>query len=119
MKKEEQTNEHTAAKRLHYKSMFIAGFKYYEGAFVFKDLSVGTRLQMIADPKNQYDDNAVELHFKNTKLGFIPRSQNYSISKLLIAGHDVFEAVVQQVSPDENPDKQIRVGIYISVEEKV
>ena len=99
---------------IYYKSMHIAGFKYYEGAFVFSDLNVGRRLEMKADPTNQYDDNAVEFHFDGKKIGFIPRTKNYSISKLLLAGHDIFEAVVQQLSPDENPERQVRVGIFIT-----
>ncbi|WP_038250911.1 HIRAN domain-containing protein [Ghiorsea bivora] len=104
---------------LHYKSMFITGFKFYEGAFVFKKLKVGTKLDLIADPKNQHDDSAVEVHFKGKKIGFIPRAQNYSISKLLLAGYNVFEAVVQQVCPDENPERQVRVGIFIMEVEAV
>jgi len=99
---------------IYYKSMHIAGFKYYEGAFVFSDLNVGQRLEMVADPSNQYDDNAVEFHFEGKKIGFIPRSKNYSISKMLLAGHEIFEAVVQQLSPNENPERQVRVGIFIS-----
>jgi hypothetical protein len=112
---EEKTREsfETESSHEHYKSMFIAGFKYYEGAFVFSDLEVGQQLEMVADPTNQYDDHAVELHFKGKKIGFIPRNQNYSISKLLLAGHHVFEAVIQQVSPHENPERQVRIGIFI------
>jgi len=106
--------EHT-----YYKSIHIAGFKYYEGVFVFSDFEVGQQLEMVTDPTNQYDDHAVELHFKGKKIGFIPRNQNYSISKLLLAGHHVFEAVVQQVSPHENPERQVRVGIFISKADEV
>jgi len=99
---------------IYYKSMHIAGFKYYEGAFIFSELEIGKCLEMVADPTNQYDDNAVKLHFKGKKIGFVPRNKNYSISKMLLAGHNVFKAVVQQLSQHEDPNKQVLVGIFIT-----
>ena len=29
------------------------------------------------------------------------------------AGHDIFKGVVQQISPDEHPEQQIRIGVFI------
>jgi len=100
-------------KREFLKSFYIAGFNYYEGAYVFKDLAIGTQLKLKIDKKNRYDDCAVMLKYKNYKLGFIPKNENREIFKMLEMGYDVFECVVQQISPEEHPAEQVRVGVFI------
>lgn len=95
------------------KSMHIAGFSYYEGAFVFDKLKIGTILNIVAEEGNIHDEYAVLLKLDDKKVGYIPRQQNKEISKILKAKHDIFEAVIQQISPQEHPEKQVLVGIFI------
>ena len=48
-------------------------------------------------------------------LGYVPRDRNEVLSQLLYFGHnDVFECRVLQVNPEENPWKQVRVGVYVT-----
>lgn len=95
-------------------SFYIAGFQRYDGAFVFNQLQVGTVLSLVPVFDNPYDPDAIALHFNSTMLGYIPREKNSVISQLLYFGHsDVFECRITQVNPDEDPWKQVRVGVYI------
>ena len=107
------TKLNTMNTKEYYKSFHISGFTYYEGPLAFKKLKVGTPLILKAEPENRYDENAVAVYLDDQKLGFIPKEKNYSISKLLNKGHDVFEAYVQQKDKKEHPERQVRVVVYV------
>ena len=97
-------------------SMFyVAGFQYYDGAFVLDELKPGKKLKMVAEPDNPYDPNAIELRFKKTKLGYVPRSGNGQLALMAFYGHKgIYEARVLQVDPEAEPWNQVRVGIYVT-----
>lgn len=96
-------------------SFHIAGFQFWDGALVLGRLKTGKKLKLVPEPGNAYDPNAVALYYKGVKLGFIPHDQNAEIAQLLAFGHkDVFEARVQQVSPERSPWHQVRVGIFVA-----
>ncbi len=97
------------------KTFFIAGFQRYDGALVLDKLKAGKKIKMVRDPKNPYDANAIELHYKGTKLGFVPQSENSLIALMMTYGHKkVFEARIIQVDRKANPWQQVRVGIYVT-----
>jgi hypothetical protein len=97
----------------HFEHFSIAGFTYNEGAMVFNDLTIGTELQLVAEPENRFDKNAVAIYYGDKKLGFIPRSNNREISKDLNAGYNVFKAIIQRISPTVVPEDQIGVIVFI------
>ncbi len=99
--------------RVFLKSFLIAGFSYYEGAFVFDKMKIGSKLKLKTEPKNVHDEFAVALYFNDKKIGYIPREENKEIAIILNAGHEIFEAVVQQLSPEEHPERQVRVGLFV------
>ncbi|MFV0290172.1 MAG: HIRAN domain-containing protein [Mangrovibacterium sp.] len=105
----------------HYKSFPLAGFTFYEGALVFGKLKVGKKLRLVLEPENKYDPQAVAVYFKGYKLGFVPKNSNYSISKFLSCGFNVFEARIQRIDPTASPEHQVGVVVYLKkvVEEKL
>ncbi len=102
-----------------FKSFYIAGFSYYNGSFVFDDLKIGTKIKISWDKNNKYDDNAVGLFYKNKKIGYIPKEDNHEIATLLKAGYDnIFETIVQQLSPDQHPEAQVKIAVFIKNKKK-
>lgn len=96
------------------KSFRIAGFRYYDGARVIGDLAPGKKLKMVAQPDNPYDPNAIELRYKKTKLGYVPRCENEKLALMMFYGHaDVFEVRVLQVDSKAEPWGQVHVGVYV------
>ena len=93
-----------------YKSFKIAGIEYYEALFVINELKVGDKLTLKAEPENIHDENAVEIYYKDYKLGYIPRSTNYSISVLLNNNWDIFEAFIQKIDKD---NLEIWVAVFV------
>lgn len=95
------------------KSFYVAGFTYYQGAIVFGDMKIGSRLEIKLDENNVHDDNAVELRFNGQKIGYLPREENQEVAVLLKAGYKIFESVVQQLSPEAHPEQQVRAALYV------
>lgn len=92
----------------------VAGFQYWDGALVLEELKVGDALEIVPEPDNPQDANAVALRFGGVKLGYVPKESNELISLLCFYGHqDVLEARVQQVDREAAPWKQVRVGISV------
>lgn len=92
----------------------VAGFGHWDGALVFDKLKPGTHLKFEAEPDNPFDARAVALYYKDTKVGFIPRSMNSGLSLLLFFGHeDTFDAVITQVMREADPEHQIRIMVRV------
>ena len=81
---------------------------------MINELKPGAKLELERDIHNPFDPYAVAIYYENTKLGYIPKSQNEDISIFLDMGHsDIFDVRVQSVSPDNHPESQVRVAIFI------
>ena len=106
-------------KKVHLDNFHIAGFSYWEGCEAFEYLKIGTKLDLIREADNQFDPYAVAIYYDEFKLGFIPRDSNHDISKYLDMGlDDIYEARIQRISPDEHPEHQIEVILYIKNQKK-
>lgn len=104
--------------REHLAHFDIAGFTYYDGALAFSELKIGVQLQLKLDEDNKYDPRAVAIYYNEFKLGFVPRSENRIIYKLLKVEIDSFEVRIQRVDKKENPENQIGVVIHLIKREK-
>lgn len=99
----------------HFSTFYIAGFTYWDGLEVFDELKIGTILTLEAEPTNGHDPNAVKILYKNTMLGYIPRSENELISKFLQLGYtDLFNVRINRVNLETHPEKQINVTAKIN-----
>ena len=106
-------------KYLHFLHCNVAGFSFGEGVFVFDQLKIWADLELVYEPENPYDTHAVALYFKKTKIGYIPRSDNKEISKLLEAGYgDLLVAKINRVSPEEHPENQIGIVVFLKTKSK-
>lgn len=64
---------------------FVAGFQYYDGLKSLEYMKTGDVLNLIREPENAYDDNAIALYWQNQKIGFVPRDINAVLAALLDA----------------------------------
>lgn len=109
-----KAKENRPVRKEHLTNFHIAGFSYWDGPEAFEHLKVGTRLDLVREPDNKFDAYAVAIYYGDFKLGFVPRSDNHDISKYLDMGlDDIYEVRIQRISPDEHPENQISVIVYI------
>lgn len=98
----------------HLTNFSITGFTYYDGALVFKHLKIGKSLKLKLEEDNKYDPRAIAIYYKEHKIGFIPRSENRIIYKLMKVGLiDNLRIIIQQINPQAEPEQQIRIVIHL------
>ncbi|MDD2204133.1 MAG: HIRAN domain-containing protein [Bacteroidales bacterium] len=106
-------------KRRHYLTTHVAGFTYWEGPMVFGELHIGTELHLEREDDNKFDPYAIALYYDEYKIGYIPREDNEDINKFLEMGwEDVFEVRINRVIPEQHPEQQIGIIVYIKLNAK-
>lgn len=97
----------------------LAAFAYYDGLEVVDQLKPGTYLDLLAEPTNPYDSEAVAIFYQGKKLGYIPKDRNTLISRMMFYGHsDILEARVQMVDLTVHPERQLRVVVKFKDQRK-
>lgn len=66
----------------------VAGFQYYGGPALVRRLKPGALFNLVREPENPYDPYAVEIYVGEVKLGYVPRSDNRHLSRLLDKGQN-------------------------------
>ncbi|WP_343031819.1 HIRAN domain-containing protein [Secundilactobacillus folii] len=98
----------------HFLDFHIAGFGYADGLDVIDNLTLGQPVQLVLEPDNPYDPQAIAIYFKDVKLGYVPRYQNDLLSKLLFYGYgELLEARIQMADLQAEPKQQFRVAVRI------
>lgn len=92
----------------------LAGFAYQDGLDVIDELSLGKPVQLVLEPDNPYDANAIAIFYKGHKLGYMPKAKNELLSTLLYFGYEeLFEARIQAVNLEQHPERQFRIVIKV------
>lgn len=97
----------------HLSNFHIAGFTFNDGVEVFEQLRVGRKVELRLEEDNKFDPRAVAIYFEGKKLGFVPRSENRIIYKLLKVGFSQFETRIQRIDPTDHPENQISVVVHL------
>lgn len=99
----------------YYADYNVAGVRYWDAPLVIKKIDVGDTINLVPEPDNPEDYNAIALYWNGTKIGYVPRSENELIAQLFRFGHeDVFECRVLKVDKKANTWEQIHVGLYFT-----
>lgn len=106
-----RADEPQAEARILVQSSPLAGFQFYSGKILWSEMKVGDRLELVREPDNPYDANAVRVEWKGQKLGYVPRADNADLARHLDRGLTV-EARISRLTEDKNPWKRIRFDVY-------
>ena len=88
----------------------VAGFFFYEGRTLLEKMKPGDTLTMKLNAENIEDEYAVELHFKDTMIGHIPRSDNKHIFRLIEQGKDLV-CTIKEIDPDAETWQMCKVKV--------
>ena len=101
-------------KSRHLMSCHIAGFTYYDGLDVIDELVLGTPLTLTAEPENPYDPNAIVVHYKDIKIGYVPREKTSILGDLLYFGHsEILTAKINHRNLEADPEHHFRIVVKI------
>ena len=87
---------------------YIAGAWYYNRDF---DASHVSSLTLKREPTNPYDTNAIEVYYKEFKLGYIPRTENKLIAKMMDQNIRIV-AKVTKYNVDDAYNHKIKIKLY-------
>ncbi len=73
----------TPVKHFSMNTFSVAGFQFYDGPDLILSLRKGHQLSLVAEPDNPHDKYAVKILYKSKMLGYVPKSDNRHISRLL------------------------------------
>ena len=98
--------------RLLVQSSPLAGYRYGEAARLWPLLKVGDALELVREPDNAYDPNAVRVEWRGRRLGYVPRSENGALAWAMDRG-DGLHARVSRLAEDPNPRRRIEFEVYV------
>src|SRR5262249_31671670 len=79
----------------------LAGIRHYDAADVWRDMNAGDRLEIVREPENAHDANAVRVEWRGRKLGYLPRTDNAAVARQLDRGA-VLEARIAALRQNRN-----------------
>ena len=77
---------------------------------VIEDLKEDDELDLICEPDNKFDPNAIRIEFEDTMLGYVPKKFSAEVSAALEVGHDL-ECKITKLTPSAKPWEQCEVTI--------
>ena len=102
----------TASVRLVVQSSPLAGFQYAQATEVWPHLATGDALELVREPDNPHDANAVRVEWRGRKLGYVPRAENEALAWAMDRGERL-RARVSRLAEHRNPRRRIEFEVYI------
>jgi hypothetical protein len=90
----------------------LAGFQFYRGDAIWPSMIVGAQLDLVREPNNSHDTNAVAVYFKKDKLGYVPRGENGAVAQMLDRGEKLVAKIVR-LTVDEDPWQRVRFDVFL------
>ena len=98
--------------RLLVQSSALAGLRYAAAAQVWPQLAAGEPLDLVREPDNPHDANAVRVEWRGHKLGYVPRSENGVLAWAMDRG-EALRARVSRLSEHAKSRRRIEFEVYI------
>ncbi len=97
--------------------MYLNGSNHVNGIRKLLDrLEIGDRVQLLREPKNEYDELAIVVKDSNgNKLGYIPRNNNHIVARLMDAGKLLYGEITNIRDHDDEQYiyRPIQIAIYM------
>lgn len=90
---------------------YIAGWRYYEGEQILKQLKIGEKVQFQLEPENEQDPKAViVLTSQGRKLGYIPAFYSEFMFQLMENDGD-YEAKIHSIHFKALPQLKVNISV--------
>lgn len=98
---------------LHLQDCRIAGSQHYDCDAVLPRLCVGDALRLRRQPDNPHDSRAVEVFWRERKLGYLPRLDNAAAASLLDRAHTLRAEIIGIDDPDDEWEP-VRLRMWVN-----
>lgn len=103
----------TPPNRLHLQDCRIAGSQHYDCDAVLPRLRVGHALQLRRQPDNPHDERAIEVFWREHKLGYLPRLDNAAAASLADRTHTLHAEIIGIDDPDDEWEP-VRLRVWVA-----
>lgn len=103
---------HAQSVKLLVQSSPLAGFRYAEASVVWPELRPGDRLDLVREPDNPHDRNAVRVEWRGRKLGYVPRAENEALAWAMDRGETV-SARISRLREHPNPRLRLEFEVFV------
>jgi hypothetical protein len=90
----------------------LAGIQFYTAKEWWAEMQVDDRLQLIREPDNRHDANAIRVEWKGHKLGYVPRRENQAVAQEMDRGAHL-EASISKLQRHRSPWQRLKMDIYV------
>ena len=90
----------------------ITGFRHHKAPFIWAALHPHVPVIMARELSNLHDPDAVALFWKGHKLGYLPRSENFVVARLLERKRRL-SARIRRLSPKAERNRKIQVEVLL------
>jgi hypothetical protein len=90
----------------------LAGIQFYTAKEWWAEMQVDDRLQLIREPDNRHDPNAIRVEWKGHKLGYVPRHENQAVAQEMDRGAHL-EASISKLQRHRSPWQRLKMDIFV------
>jgi hypothetical protein len=95
---------------------FIRGFQYHDGPGVIGRMQAGDALQLVREPGNDFDENAIAVHWNGHHLGYLPREENNTLARMMDRGVPLVSTLTR-MNTEAEPWAQCAVIVELMIAE--
>jgi hypothetical protein len=89
----------------------LAGFRYHEAPQWFDQMRLGDALTLAREPDNAHDPKAIQVLWQGHLLGYVPRTQNETLSWAMDRG-DAVSARISRLRQSRNPRLRVEFEVF-------
>lgn len=90
----------------------LAGFAHYAAPALWPQLQIGDALELVREPDNPHDPNAVRVAWRGRMLGYLPRRSNGAVAWGLDRGERL-HARIRTLADHPNPARRFELEVLV------
>lgn len=91
----------------------ISGYTHHGHDAWLHQMKLDDELQLIAEPANPHDKYAIRVHWQNKHIGYLPRTSNHVVSRLLRQGAPV-TAVIAWLDSQNSGNCPLTLHVFVT-----
>jgi hypothetical protein len=93
----------------------LAGFQYHEAGSIWPWLRIGDTLELVREPRNRHDGNAVRVDWESVTLGYVARVENHAVAQLLDRDATL-TARITGLAESPDPWQRVRFAVWLQAD---
>lgn len=104
---------HAASMRVLVQRAPLAGYRYHAAPELWSRLKTGDLLELRREPENPHDQRAIAVYWRGSKLGYLPRAENDTVSEAMDRGEKT-QARISAMHEDAEPWQRIELEVFLT-----